>query len=274
MPELPEVEVARRKLNSWTQGRVIEKVWTGRSRLLRGASPQRVSKFLEGTKVEGAARFGKHLLVALDQGKGLHLHLGMTGRLHLGGSVAKAQDPHKHLRLLMELDDKNAVLFVDPRMFGRIEVGPYRIFVERFVDSLGPDPLSADFTVQELGERLRRTRRAVKIALMEQKLIAGIGNIQAAEALWLAQIEPLAQASGLADAQVQRLHGAILQTIKRTIGALESEDRYLSEGGKNTFFVYGRPGSPCPRCGDPIVRLEQAGRATYMCRPCQAGKDP
>lgn len=263
MPELPEVEVARRKLAHWTAGRLIVRARTGKSRLLGPQSPQKVTRALRGQRVEGVERRGKHLLARLASGGALYLHLGMTGRLLL-------EDGAKHVRLALELDDGRRVLFDDPRMFGRIRVGSYPDLVERYFEPLGLDPLRDHFTPGTLQSILGRSGRPIKVALMEQHLIAGIGNIQAAEALWLAKIDPEVPARSLDPGAVRRLQRALVETVRRTIADLESGAKYLSEGGENTFFVYGRAGEKCPRCEDAhVLRTVQGGRATFYCPRCQ-----
>lgn len=263
MPELPEVEVARRALARWTEGHTILRAKTGKSRLLGSQSPQKVTRALTGRRVEAVERRGKHLLVRLSAGGGLYLHLGMTGRL-------LRDQPGKHVRLALELEDGHRIHFDDARMFGRIQVGRYETLVSRYFDPLGPDPLRDRLTPGALRAILGRSRRAIKVLLMEQRLIAGIGNIQATEALWLAKIDPSAPARSLDTRAISRLARAILESIDRTIRDLESGAKYLSEGGENRFFAYGRAGEPCPRCKTGrIARIVQAGRPTFFCPRCQ-----
>jgi formamidopyrimidine-DNA glycosylase len=263
MPELPEVEFARRRLSSWLQDRTIIRARVPRSRVIGKQSPAKVASFLAGRTVEGVSRKGKSLLVRLSDEGALHLHLGMTGDFSLAPSSAR------HVRLALELSDGETMLFDDPRMFGRVAVGPWREMGKKYFDALGPDPMERAFTAAKLAEILSRSRRPIKLLLMDQTRIAGVGNIYASEALWLAKIDPMSPSKAIDAPHLKALHAAIRKTMSDSIARLEQGEKYLSQGGENHFRIYGREGEACPRCRKKILRYDQAGRSTYWCRACQ-----
>lgn len=269
MPELPEVEVARRQLEDWMRDRTIVRARVPSSRVLGTVPPRRVARFLAGRRVEAVERHGKSMLVRLSEGGALHLHLGMSGQVLLAGEPG---EPAGHVRLELELDDDRRVLLDDPRMFGRVVVGPWAELAERYFVPLGPDPLLESFTPAVLFEILGRSKRPIKIVLMDQRRIAGIGNIYASEALWLSKIDPLMPAHAIRRDRAKKLHAAIRRTMTDAIQRLEAGEEYLSRGGENGFQVYDREGERCPRCRrSRIERFELGGRSTFWCRSCQRG---
>lgn len=267
MPELPEVEHARRTLARWAEGRRIAEAEVGASRLLRGAAPAAVRAGLVGRRVEAAERRGKWILVRLEGDAGLGLHLGMSGKVV---GVPTGGGPPPYARLVLHLDDGGQLAVTSRRLFGRVVAAPFVELAARpELRTLGPDPLEADDLEGLLARALAGTRRPVKTVLMDQTRVAGLGNIQAAEALWRAGIHPAAPASGLGPEDRRRLAAGIAESLARTLADLERDGTYLSEGGSNPFRVYGRAGEGCPRCGAPIVREVLGGRATFRCPTCQ-----
>ncbi len=268
MPELPEVETARIQLLSWAHKKTIQRAFAPKaSRVTRKiASP--AYEALSNQLVSGCLRKGKHLILSTEGGLGIYLHLGMTGKFvrHTAGEAIQ-----KHDRLILELTDSSQIVFKDPRMFGLADIGPQAELEAEYYQKLGPDPLIGPFDSGTLAAALSRTRRAAKIALMDQALIAGIGNIQAAEALWIAKIHPEQPANSLKPDQIEALYAGINETIQRTLAALDPEDvRYLHEGGENPFRVYPREGEPCFRCPDQFIhKIVQGGRSTFFCPSCQ-----
>ncbi len=265
MPELPEVEVVRRRLDAWAAGKVILRARVPKSRVLGTQSPRKVATFLAGRRIESVERRGKSMLLRLSDEGALHLHLGMSGSISDGGGPKP-----KHVRLELALDDGTEVRFDDPRMFGRVAVGPWAELTERYFLPLGPDPLLGELTPATLAEILGRSRRPIKIALMEQGLIAGIGNIYASEALWRSKLDPRMPANAIDRPGARRLAAAIRRTFLEAIERLEAGERYLSQGGVNAFRVYDHAGERCPRCRRAVIqKMEQGGRSTYWCPRCQ-----
>lgn len=269
MPELPEVEIASRHLRAWLGGRRIVRARAARSRVLRGQDPRRFAA-LAGRQLDRLERTGKWMLLSFDRGEGLVSHLGMTGKWIRRAGEAR---PAPHTRATLELDDGSAVDYRDPRMFGLLLRGKAdALRALPGLVALGPDPL-AGIDVGRLHAVLRRTRRSLKEALLDQRTLAGLGNIYAAEALHRAQLDPRRAGTSVTLAEAARLAGAIDATLRAAL--LEADGpapiTYVEEGGENTFLVYDREDEPCPRCGTPITRIVQGGRSTFFCPACQAG---
>jgi formamidopyrimidine-DNA glycosylase len=254
VPELPEVEHVRRKLRRWLVGARIVAAEAGDRLVFQGDA-----RSLRGRTVERVDRRGKWLRLALDDGRKIFSHLGMTGDYRLGGS-----DRFERVRLEVERRGKRSVVrYVDPRRWGRIVVATDDI---RTWSRLGPDPLHDGIDVARLSEKLaRRKRRSVKEALMDQTVLAGIGNIQAIEALWKAKVDPRSKAAAVGPAEVRAIARGLRWTIGRTLADLAR----LDQGAENPFKIYGRRGTPCPRCGGTLERYELGGRTTTSCPGCQ-----
>ncbi|HYD42594.1 MAG TPA: bifunctional DNA-formamidopyrimidine glycosylase/DNA-(apurinic or apyrimidinic site) lyase [Anaeromyxobacter sp.] len=274
MPELPEVEFAARCLRRWARGRRVEAVELdpGARRILRPSTPQAFARALRGARVEEIRRIGKHLLVTLAQDGaplGLLSHLGMTGKwLRTAGAAA----PPRHSRARLRLDDGRVLHYQDLRLFGRLRLVPgARFEAVPEVAALGPDPLAEGIDVARLAAALARTRLPVKVKLLDQRLLPGVGNIHAGEACFRARLDPRRPARSLSRAEVKRLAGGILASFHLTLDAEKGpEITYVEEGGANPFLVYAREGEPCPRCGrETIRRVVQAGRSTFHCSRCQ-----
>jgi len=280
MPELPEVEWAARQLRRWLTGRRLEAV-TGdprARRLFRPGTPAAFARALTGARVVAIDRHGKQLLLTLQAAAGplgVNAHLGMTGKW----VVRAAGEPApRHARLSLRLDDGARVHYLDPRMFGRLRLVPEARF-DRWpeLEALGPDPMAAPIDLGRLRARLRATRRAVKVALLDQSLLAGVGNIHASEACWRARLDPRRRSDSLEPAEVARLARAIRASLRFGLAGLDMpEIEYLEEGGANPFHVYGREEARCRHrgCGGAIRRAVQAGRSTYFCPRCQREGHP
>jgi formamidopyrimidine-DNA glycosylase len=294
VPELPEVEHAARLLRRQLVGRRVVAAWLDPrgKRLWRPATGAALARSLTGARVEAVARHGKQLLLTLSTPRGplgVNAHLGMTGKWVAlvpaepavrgrgaragtrAGNLGAALPPHA--RLTLRLDDGRAVAYLDPRMFGRLRLVPGARF-DRVAElgALGPDPMAAPIDLARLGARLRATRRPVKVALLDQSLLAGIGNIHASEACWRARLDPRRLAASLSVAEVARLARAVRASLRFGLAGLDlPEIEYLEEGGPNPFHVYDRAGSRCRHhgCGGTIQRLVQAQRSTYRCPCCQ-----
>ena len=271
MPELPEVEFARRALVRWMKGRrVVRAEAEKKARTFRGASPA-AFEALTG-RLERAERRGKYLLLTFSGGRGLVAHFGMTGKL-----LRRPKDvavPFSRARLA--LDSGDVVHFRDPRLLGRLEPRPAgELATSKEIAALGVDPLVDGLTPAELEARVGSTRQDLKVALMDQSRIAGLGNIHAAEALFRAGLHPQRKPASLSPKEWARLCKAIHDTI--AFGLEEAGDaddiEYIEEPAtKNPFLVYGREGSACKRCGSRVKAVTQAGRTTHFCPTCQPRK--
>jgi formamidopyrimidine-DNA glycosylase len=285
VPELPEVETVRRGLEKLVVGRSIEGVEVGRERTVRRTSRQALIDGLTGTTLVAAERRGKYLLCPLDSGDVLMVHLRMTGQLLLVPTGA-ARPPHTHVVLhLRPPGDSDAMatselLFVDPRTFGEMVVfDPDHVDVEvPDVARLGLDPLVDDPTPEQLGAALSGRSTRLKPLLLDQHVIAGIGNIYADEILHAARLHPDTPAGSLRRGDVVALHAAMGRILNESIragGSTLSDVGYvdmMGEGGsyQDAHRVYGRAGQRCPTCGRGFIRrVTHAGRSTHFCPVCQ-----
>jgi formamidopyrimidine-DNA glycosylase len=274
VPELPEVEIAARNLRAWTRGRtIVEAAVSPKARyILRPSAPTAFARALAGARVGAIRRIGKHLLVSLEKDGapvGLLAHLGMTGKWLRRG---EADPPTRFSRARLRLDDGTVLHFEDMRLFGRLRVVPGARFEEvPEVAALGRDPLEAGIDAAALAADLARSRQPVKVRIMDQRVLAGVGNIYASEALFRARIDPRRRSSTLSRAEVPRLAQAVLAAMREGIVRQESpEITYVEEGGENPFLVYAREGERCPRCKKGTIRrIVQAQRSTFFCPRCQ-----
>jgi formamidopyrimidine-DNA glycosylase len=269
LPELPEVETTMRALAARLSGRRFVEVVQRRPDI-RFPLPPRLKERLRGRRLELFARRAKFIEAFLDDGAVLLLHLGMSGRLLLDG---EPRGPHEHLTFAF--DDGSTLRFVDPRRFGMLDLAAARALEEHpWLARLGLEPLDAAFDGAALRGALA-TRTALKLALMDQRRVVGIGNIYASESLFRARLSPLHQAIEVGPRQAERLARAIREVLLEAIEAGGSSLRdYVQSDGElgnfqSRFRVYDREGLPCPACGAPIRRLVQGGRATYLCPRCQ-----
>ncbi len=261
MPELPEVESVRRQLRPELRGRCVVKVWTDVQR--RVHHPE----LLEGHTVLEVGRRGKFLVCPLDGGLELVLHLGMTGVLHFGPADA-------YTRARLGLDDGRELVFRDVRRFGTLAVVQAGVYdALPTLARLGPEPLSEEFDPLRFARDLAATRSPVKPYLLTQRAVAGVGNIYADEALWLARIHPCSRRVGRGRAVA--LHHAIRQVLEQAIlreGTTFRDYRMVNgESGRNASFLiaYGQAGRPCPRCGAALRKMFLGGRGTTFCPNCQ-----
>jgi formamidopyrimidine-DNA glycosylase len=277
MPELPEVEFARRCWERWADGRTVLAVAAPASRVLRPAQP-RALQAIKGATFQEFRRQGKNLLFTArreDTILGLWSHLGMTGKWLRRPTGAEAP---RFSRVRVDLDDGHSMHYCDMRLFGRIQVVPGARFDDLpEVRGLGPDPLAEGIDVARLHAKLAATRLPVKVALLDQRLLAGVGNIQASEALHRAGIDPRRPARSLSRPEARRLAAGVRSSIEATLRQFaraageDCEISYVEEPGTpNPFRVYGRAGARCPRCRKgKIERTVQAGRSTFFCPRCQ-----
>jgi formamidopyrimidine-DNA glycosylase len=284
MPELPEVEVLVRHLRPLLKGKIVRSAEVRRPKILAPTSEGQFTRAMRGAKFLDVTRRGKYLLFPLRMpGRRepvlLVGHLGMTGRMYLAGKSAALP---KHTAVSMDLG-KHRFVFEDTRYFGRLTLDTGAL------ERLGPEPLEKEFTAEYLKSALGRSGQAVKVKLLDQALVAGVGNIYAGEALFRAAISPRMRADRLDNRQVGRLWRAIRQVLVIAIrqgstlpidiagsGARDGLFYFGSKGDANGFYaerllVYDRRGLPCVKCGTAIERLTQAARSTYFCPQCQRG---
>ncbi len=275
MPELPEVETIRARLAPLLEGRRLAAVRIDDARLTRPNDPAAVASRMRGERITTVDRRGKYLILRFESGRSLLIHLRMTGTLlhHRHGNGGLPEDPYR--RAVLSLDNGSDIAYRDVRRFGtwllleQDEISPY------LEVRLGEEPLADGFTPQALAGRLARRRAPVKAALLDQRTVAGMGNIYADEALWRAEIDPRRIAGSLDDAEVERLHRGIKAALAAGIalrGATLSDYRTpdgQSGGMQLEFQVYGREGEPCLRCGTTIAKTRIAGRGTSYCPGCQ-----
>ncbi len=267
MPELPEVEVHRRHLQAWVPRRVVEDVHLKPARLLPGTQPRGLLDMVRGARLGIPQRHGKHLWIPTNRNAALYVHLGMTGHLSRRKHAAPAP---RFCVLSLVLSGGWTVDLTDPRRFSTLGLIPDDAQEHAPWAGLGVDLLHAPPTPKELVAALN-TRKPIKVALMEQERIAGLGNIHAAEALWRARIPPTLPANTLTVVQARALLKGIQQTFALVLKDDDGKGVLYVEvaGNPNPFLIYGRGGAPCPRCGSPIAQFTQAGRTTYVCNRCQ-----
>jgi formamidopyrimidine-DNA glycosylase len=274
MPELPEVETIRQRLEPALVGRRFEHVEIVDPRLTRPEPPEAVASELVGERVRAVDRRGKYLVFAFESGRHLLVHLRMTGNLLYPAEGGFESDPHR--RAVVKLDDGSDVAYRDVRRFGTwalLEPGELDPYLES--RGLGREPLERAFTTPALARALAGRRAPVKAALLDQKAAAGIGNIYADEALWRARIHPLRPAGSLARDEVAELRKGIRKALETGIARQGATLRdYRDPSGasgrmQDEFQVYRRAGEPCRRCGTPIDKIRAAGRGTWYCPACQ-----
>ncbi len=281
MPELPEVETVRLGLNQLTR---TQEIWGGDVLLARTiAHPLSVDEFLAGLKnatITNWHRRGKYLLAQLtkvDIGDGgwLGVHLRMTGQLLW---IDRQEPLQKHTRVRLFFPDNRELRFVDQRTFGQMWWIPPSATPESIIAGikrLGPEPFSADFSTEYLAKKLQNRQRSIKTALLDQELVAGVGNIYADEALFLSGILPSTLCSALNLEQIDRIRRSIIQVLQASIEAGGTTfSNFLNVQGVNgnysgVAWVYGRTGEPCRVCGSAIARLKLAGRSSHFCPKCQ-----
>src|SRR5918999_1588770 len=273
MPELPEVETIRAQLEPLLRGRTLEQVEIRDPRLTMPFDPDVVARALEGERVTALERRGKYLIFRFESGRSLLIHLRMTGNVRVTPHRSSNGDPHE--RAVVKLDDGSDVSYRDVRRFGTwllvddADLEPY------LPERIGSEPLGASFGRAALAARLAGRRAPIKAALLDQRTVAGLGNIYADEALWRARIHPLRPARELDAPEIARLHRGVRDALRMGIlrqGATLSN--YATPDGErggmqDEFRAYGRAGEPCPRCGTPIEKIRAAGRGTWYCPRCQ-----
>jgi formamidopyrimidine-DNA glycosylase len=270
MPELPEVETIRRGLSLRISGRRIVRADLRRPDLRRPFPPMLAAR-LEGARIGALSRRGKYLLIELDETGLLLVHLGMSGRITAGGPDAPVE---KHDHVILTLDDSTVVRFNDPRRFGLIDYMPRGTQAEHpLLAGMGPEPLEPGFDGAYLDRVLAGKLTPIKAALLDQRIVAGLGNIYVCEALYRAGVSPRRLAATVVGARTRRLAAAIREVLGEAIEAGGSSLRdYVQADGELGYFqhrwaVYGREGEPCPgcTCAEGVRRIVQSGRSTFFC---------
>ncbi|TMV04972.1 bifunctional DNA-formamidopyrimidine glycosylase/DNA-(apurinic or apyrimidinic site) lyase [Ruegeria sediminis] len=282
MPELPEVETVRRGLAPAMEGVVIEKAEVNRPDL-RWPFPERMAERLSGRRVERLRRRSKYILADLDSGETLLIHLGMSGRMTVSGDplgqfVHDHPAPAKHDHVVFHMANGARITFNDPRRFGVMDLMPTdTAHRHRLLAALGPEPLGNAFSEQHLIDAFRGRNTPVKSALLDQGIVAGLGNIYVCEALFRAGVSPRRKAGQIAARRVAALVPVIRQVLMEAIEAGGSSLRDFRQADgelgyfQHRFDVYGREGQPCraPGCGGTVQRITQSGRSSFYCAQCQ-----
>ncbi|MDB5068759.1 MAG: DNA-formamidopyrimidine glycosylase [Chloroflexi bacterium] len=278
MPELPEVETVVRDLRPEVAGRTIVAVPRAASSVIRYPAPEALAALLPGGSFDSVRRQGKYILCGLSReggpaGEALIVHLGMTGHLEVCDAAAPER-PHTHLRA--RLDDGRELRFADARRFGRVMYGdPVMLSAARLIPRLGVEPLGEEFTPARLDAVLRGTTRTLKAALLDQRGIAGLGNIYVDEICHRAGVRPTRRCPRLTRRERAALHAAVISVLQAAIRNRGStiddyRDLWNARGGhQEELRVYGRGGSSCMRCGEVLRRTVVAGRGTTYCPACQ-----
>jgi formamidopyrimidine-DNA glycosylase len=292
MPELPEVETVRRDLATRLLHKKIKSVAVANAKTV-GGQPEEFSKILKGSSFVALERRGKLLIFQLDKKETyLLIHLKMTGQLIYlsasdsvfgghslsSGSLAKAVGgplPNKHTRVTFTFTDKSQLFFNDLRKFGYLKIVSGEQLKTIVAKDYGPEPLTNNFVLSDFADQLKRRRRAIKAVLLDQKVVAGLGNIYTDEVLFAAGVRPQRTAASLTAAEVKQIYQAIKKILPQAIKyrGTTFSDYVDSRGHQGNFSaklkVYGRGGQPCPQCSRPIIKVKVAGRGTCYCPCCQ-----
>ena len=271
MPELPEVETIRRQLAPRVEGRVLVRLEILDPRWSRPLAPAELTAALQGRRIDALRRRGKYLVWSFQDNVFLAQHLRMTGTV-----LFEPQPEPAHVRVRMELEPRLQLVVVDPRRFGTGELLLGSAALEAFLSArLGVEPFDERFTADYMRALARGRRTPIKALLLDQRRLAGLGNIYADEALYRARVHPMRPAGRLSAEEHVRLHAAVIETLRAGIdarGATIDDYRHVdgvSGSVQNEVLDHRRAGEPCPRCGREIVKTVVAGRGTYACESCQ-----
>lgn len=275
MPELPEVDLVARTLHQLVASRPIRSAELKRERLAPSTTPAEFAEFLANSKIESVIRRGKHLIFDLDNSKTLIVHLRMSGRFSL--LDAEDEDP-KFTHAVFHFDGGQRLVFDDQRHFGLMKiVNTGELHTAKELAKLAPEPFGDEFNPAYLRAQMQSSTRSLKEFLLDQTKVTGLGNIYAAEALFVAGINPELRANKLSRPRSILLFNAIVAVLTEAIELSRQgetdpkiiDGRYFSDNAERQWLVYDREGQPCVNCNSPIVRLKQGGRSTYFCRKCQ-----
>lgn len=273
MPELPEVETVCRGLRQNVVRRHVEEVIIRRARI-RIPVPDDFAERVQGARIEDVQRRAKYILMHLDNRYTIIAHLGMSGRMMVSSHMPQTPEKHDHIYWL--LNDEQVITFNDPRRFGLVTgCASAEVQQHPLLATMGPEPLDEEFHADYLYSQLQKRKQAIKPVLMDQKLVVGVGNIYAAEALHRCAIHPERPANKVTKKEATALIYAIRAVLSEAIDSGGSTLRnYVDSAGASGYFqhrfaVYDREGQPCFTCHAPIARIVQAGRSTFWCRACQ-----
>ncbi|HEX6548529.1 MAG TPA: bifunctional DNA-formamidopyrimidine glycosylase/DNA-(apurinic or apyrimidinic site) lyase [Candidatus Dormibacteraeota bacterium] len=273
MPELPEVETVAADLRPALVGKRIVRCHLRFPTIVRYPEPEAFRDGVEGRTIEALTRRGKYLLHHLNDGYLMVVHLGMTGSLRVVDPGVPYAD---HVHAVLDLDDLTQLRYRDPRRFGRLLFGTEdELVARRALPRLGPEPIDLSFSALDLYRRLHHRRAPLKALLLDQAVVAGVGNIYADESCFRARIRPDRPANSLSRQAVRRLRDALQESLTTAIAnrgsSVDSYRDAFGEKGRQQeeLLVYGRAGEPCPTCGRPLASLRLAGRTTVFCRRCQ-----
>lgn len=282
MPELPEVETVMRGLTPAMENTVIARADVNRPDL-RWPFPERMAERLTGSRVKSLRRRSKYILADLSTDETLLIHLGMSGRMLVSGDplgqfVHDHPAPEKHDHVVFHMENGARITFNDPRRFGAMDLLDTATAPEHpLLASIGPEPLGNDFHEDYLVETLKNRKTPIKSALLDQKIVAGLGNIYVCEALYRAKIAPARHVNKLSSARIRSLVPIIREVLSEAIAAGGSslKDFRQADGElgyfQHSFDVYGREGQPCrtPDCAGTVTRITQSGRSSFYCPQCQ-----
>jgi formamidopyrimidine-DNA glycosylase len=269
MPELPEVEAVCRRLREQVLGAGIRRVELFRPAITKPQPPDSLDSVARGARIGAVERRGKHILLHLSNAHTLHLHLRMTGNLF---AIPDARLPLSRYRALIHLKDGRGIAFEDPRALGRMHIHPTSELGALLDQAAGLEPLSPQFTPEALVALARASRLPAKLFLMDQRRVAGLGNIYAAEVLFRARIHPSRRMRSVASHRLATLHTSIVRVLSDAVNSVYltySAPGHMLASEAETLMVYGREGEPCKVCGRAIRRIPQGGRSTYYCPRCQ-----
>ena len=273
MPELPEVETIAADLRPHLAGRTIMRADLRFPTIVRHPEPEEFIDLIAGLRIESVRRRGKYILMGLDHERVLVVHLGMTGQLRI---VDPSTPIPNHTHAILDLDDGKQLRYRDPRRFGRILLGTETdLLLAKAMPRLGPEPIDADFSADALYKALRRRKAPLKAVLLDQTMLAGVGNIYADESLFRARLRPDRVAQRVSRKSASRLRDALKDSLEMAIRNRGSSvntyrDAWGELGGQQeVLLVYGRAGEPCFTCGRPLSSVRIAGRTTVFCRHCQ-----
>lgn len=275
MPELPEVETVRRGLAQAMEGRRINQVVVRRTDLRRPL-PENFADALMGRTITQLGRRAKYLLIHLDDGTVVLAHLGMSGRMVIEQGTEVEVPARKHEHIAFAVGNGTVIRFSDPRRFGLMDLSTEEgLSTHTLLASIGPEPLGDDFNGPALAVRLKGRKTPIKSALLDQRIVAGLGNIYVCEGLFMAGISPRRSAHTVGARRADRLVAETKQVLRDAIKAGGSTLRdHVTASGEMGYFqhnfkVYGREGEACPTCSKPVKRIVQAGRSTFFCASCQ-----
>lgn len=274
MPELPEVETVVRGIRPFITNKIIKDIII-RNPNLRYKMPDGFSENIGGARVQNVSRRAKYILLETDTNQVIIVHLGMSGSLI--AYTEQHEDYKKHDHVIFIMEGKEYLIFNDPRRFGLVlSVAKDDIEQHQFFKNLGPEPLTNQFNHEYLSEILSNKKAPIKTALMDNKIVVGVGNIYACESLFRSGIMPTRPANDVSETELERLTYAIREVLQEAIDSGGSTLRdYVNSSGDSGYFqhnfaVYGREGEECIRCGATVKRVKQAGRSTFFCDSCQS----